>query len=562
MAALSAVLTAVICRPLFGGYLLHRDAVATPRSPLTAGAFGIDGAPPRAVPQDGVIALASQVVDGGFLVAAITALALFAAGVGYGLLAGRLLPGSGAAGMLAAAVVGIWNPFVAERLLQGHWSLLTGYAALGWIVCAVLDVRDRPGLRSWAILAAAFAVAGFTPTGSVFALIVGAVCVVSARWTLPRAAAAAGVWAATALPWLVSAGFSESPAGPVGGAEAFAARAETGLGTVGSVLSLGGIWNAEAVPASRAGWWAAVATACLLVLLIAGSALLLRARRALPAAVPALAALALVVVALVALAATGPGLELTGTLLTHVPGAGLLRDTQKYLALAVPFAALAVAAVAGRLRTWVPTGFAVAAVGLLLIAPLPDLAWGVGGKLRPIDYPPDYARVAALIGHDDSAVAVWPTSPMRDYRWNHGPSLSPLPRMLDAPVLLDGELTVDGETIDRPPRRVQDVVEALEAGGESAELGRLGVGWVVVERHAAGSGTAPAAPERLTGSAARVYDGEDLTAYRIDAARAYPSPGTGAWIAAGVALGVWLSCLLAGLAAAVVRLADRPRRPR
>lgn len=563
VAALSAVLTAVICWPLFGGYLLHRDAVATPRSPLTAAAFGIDGAPPRAIPQDGLLALASQVVDGGFLVATITALALFGAGVGYGRLAGRLLPGAGTAGMLAAAVAGIWNPFVAERLLQGHWSLLTGYAALGWIVCAVLDVRDRPGWRSWAVLAGAFAVAGFTPTGSVFALIVGAVCVLSARPTLPRAATVAGVWTATALPWLVSAGFSESPAGPVGGAEAFAARAETGLGTVGSVLGLGGIWNAEAVPASRAGWWAAVATGCFLVLLIVGSVLLLRTRRALPAAVPALAALALAVVLLMTLAATGPGLDLTGALLTHVPGAGLLRDTQKYLALAVPFVVLAVAAVAGRLRTWVPTGFAVAAIALLLIAPLPDLAWGVGGKLRPVDYPPDYARVTALIGHDDRAVAVWPASPMRDYPWNHGPSLSPLPRMLDAPVVLDEELAVDGEAIDRSPQRVREVIDVLEAGGGPAELARLGVGWVVIERDAAGNVAVPAALDRLADdsrSMARVYDGRDLTVYRIDAARAYPSPGTGAWIAAGIAHGVWVLCLLAGLAAAVVRLSARRSR--
>lgn len=555
LVVLSAILTAVICGPLFGGYLLHRDAVATPQSPLTAAAFGIDGAPPRAIPQDGALAVASQVVDGGFLVAALTALALFGAGVGYGRLAGRLLPSSGTAGMLGAAVVGIWNPFVAERLLQGHWSLLTGYAALGWIVCAVLDLADRPGWRSWTVLASLFAIAGFTPTGSLLALVVSAVCAVWSRWPLRRVLAAAGLWAVSSLPWLVAAGFSAAPAAPVGGAAAFAARAETGLGTLGSVLGLGGIWNADAVPASRASWWAAVATGCLVLLLIGGCALLFRTRRAQSATVTALAALALAAVALVAFAATGPGLAAADVVLTHIPGAGLLRDSQKYLALAVPFVALAVAAVAGWLRVWVPTGFAVAVIGLLLIAPLPDLAWGVGGKLRPIDYPPDYARVTALIGHDDRAVAVWPSSPMRDYRWNDGPSLSPLPRMIDAPVLLDGELIVDDEVIDRPPPRVHEAIEALESG-DTGDAAALGVGWLVVEHDETGTALGFSVnPDAGDRQVEKVYGGDVLTVYRIDAPRAWPSPGTWAWVAAGIAHGGWALCLLAGLAVPV-------RRPR
>ena len=136
----SAGLTAVVAGPLLGAlfgvgprYLLYRDAVSTPRSYVTDAALGVGDLPPRAVPQDWFVAMGSRVVDGGWLVAAIIVAALVVAGVGYGRLAHRLVPGAGHAGAVAAAMLAIWNPYVAERLLQGHWGLLVGYAALGWI---------------------------------------------------------------------------------------------------------------------------------------------------------------------------------------------------------------------------------------------------------------------------------------------------------------------------------------------------------------------------------------------------------------------------------------------
>ena len=57
----------------------------------------------------------------------------------------------------------------------------------------------------------------------------------------------------------------------------------------------------------------------------------------------ALGWLAVATLVLTAGAATGPGLTVVDALLAHVPGTGLLRDTQKFLALAVPFYALAAA---------------------------------------------------------------------------------------------------------------------------------------------------------------------------------------------------------------------------
>ncbi|MBM7365590.1 hypothetical protein [Gordonia hydrophobica] len=546
--AVSGLLTALICAPLFGDYLLYRDAVAVPRFPITADAFGIGGAAPRSVPQDGLLAVASSVIDGGWLVAGLTALALFAAGVGYGRLAQRLVPDVGTTGAVAAAVFAIWNPYVAERLLQGHWSLLAGYAALGWAFCAVLDVADRPGLRSWARLAGVCAAGGLTPTGSVLVAAVVVTSAIAVRLPWRRAGVAAGCWLVTAAPWLVGAAAADG-VGSSGGAAAFALRSEPWLGSVGTALSLGGIWNADATPASRTSPWAAVATGALLAVVAIGAGMLLR-RRPLDRTVAALGVLAGGVVVLVVVAATPPGIATMDAILTHVPGAGLLRDTQKFLALAVPFASVAAAAAVLALRRLVPSGFALAAVGALIAAPLPDLAWGVGGAIAPVSYPADYAAVAALIDdHRDGSVAVWPATQVRHLSWADGPSLTPLPRMLNAPVVVSGALTIDGQTVDEPTGRTADVVAALDAGGDPRRLAALGVGWVVVEE---------ADPPGMLAAATPAYAADHLRAYRIANVTPPPAPGVTAWVAASVAFALWVGAIVVGAAARMRRYRGSP----
>lgn len=528
----SALLTALICAPLHGGYLIYRDAVAVPRFALTPSAFGIDGSAPRAVPQDAVLGVLSRVVDGGWLVALLTTAALFGAGIGYGKLARRLVPSAGTSGSVAAAVVAVWNPFVAERLLQGQWSLLLGYAALAPIVIAVAD-----GHR-WATLAW-FAVAGFTPTGSVLAIVVAAVAAFATGTRRRGAAWMALSWLVTASPWLVGAVVS-SASGSSGGASAFALRAEPGLGSVGTALGLGGIWNAEAVPASRTSAWAAVATVALMSVVVVGCVELRRTRHR---TIRALALLAGVTVLVTVLAATGPGLAVMDAALAHVPGAGLLRDTQKYLALAVPFVAVAAAAAVSRLRRSVPAGFAAGAVALLVIGPLPDLAWGVGGAIAPVRIPADYATVVGMIDDDGTGVALWPESSVRTLTWTRGPSLSPLPRMVDAPVISGGGLIVDGRTYDAPSGRTAEIMSAVRRGDVHA-LARLGIGWVISEE---------ATPPGGLDAADEVFHGEHLRLFRVSDASPAPTPGVLAWTSAITATLLWFAALLAGPAAWIQR---------
>ncbi|MCG7633315.1 hypothetical protein MHN80_13450 [Gordonia McavH-238-E] len=558
--------TAVILAPLLPGligigdrYLLYRDTVSTPRTHVTDTTLGIGDLPPRAVPQDWFLAMASTVVDGGIVVLAVLAAALVFAGVGYGRLAARLVPDAGRTGAAAAALVAVWNPYVAERLLQGHWSLLAGFAALGWILVAVLDLRERPPRGEPAAhtarllqLGGLFAVAGLTPTGSVLAGIVFATALLARPIGLRPTAIAVALWVLSALPWLLTSLITDAPTtSAAAGVEAFGLRSEPWLGPVGTVGSLGGIWNADAVPASRTIGWAAVATICLLLVVAVGAGHLWRRRRQLDPIVRAIAVLASVTAILLLLSTFGPVRAGLGFVVEHVGGGGLLRDTQKFSALLVPAVAVCVAAAVAAARRRVPSGFAFAAVALLVVAPLPDLAWGVGGAVRAIDYPDEWRQVADIVPPARGSVALWPPGTVREYPFARDPSLDPAARMFRAPVVESGELRVDGEVIDPAGEHAAAVTRVLESGGSPAALAALGVGWVLVENDDP--------PAQLAASGHMVFDGPSLRLYQVTGPADRSADDADRAIATGAHL-AWAALLVAGLISAGVGVARTTRR--
>ncbi len=596
-AGYSAAVALLVAGPLLKpGYLLLRDAVSTPRSYPTDSALGLGDAAPRAVPQDALLATLSSIVDGGLIVKVILVVALWAAAYGGAVLVRELLRASIGA-QLAAATVALWNPYVAERLLQGHWSLLTGYAALPWTVLAAYRLRcaltaqqrrgtgtasvrqlevgpaDSDGQSSaWAALAGSLAAAGLTPTG---ALLAG--CTALALVRVRQLPATVALWVAASAPWLTATALSGAggePSDPAGIA-AFAARAEPGLGTLGSSAGLGGIWNAAAVPDSRTTPLAAIGTFALLVIVALGVRAVARnsddpdsrhVRRV-------LLLLAAIAVLFPALGATPWGMDALEWLVVHVPGAGLLRDTQKYVALAMPAYALCAAAGCGVLArlfsaTPQPTTAdqlrlphravtsAVAAIFVaLLMLPLFDLAWGVGGAVRAVRYPDGWRRVAERV--DDSAdIAVLPAGMFRKFPYSgSAPVLDPAPRMLPGDVLQTGELLVRGRTVSGEGARARQVEALLLHGGPAVDLARLGVGWVLVERTTPGPlGESAATLAQLEPT----YEDADFALYRVPGVIERRGSTTQERALAFAAHSLWVAMLFAG-PLIVVGMRARPR---
>ena len=578
---LAALLSLAILAPLLRpGYVLSYDLVPTPHVPFTAAVLGWGDGLPRAVPQDAVVALLTTLVPGWLVLLVALFAVVWLAVVG----AARLVPTDrGLIRLVAGAAYG-WNAFVAERLVIGHWGLLLGYAALPWLVRAALAAREGAypaPVVGWGALAA------LTPTGGLLAAVTAAAVLC---WPFrPNAAAPTDAkrprlrlehtdagrprlrlkWWALAVaalntPWLVAGAVAAAGTGSdPNGVAAFAARAENWSGTLGALLGLGGIWNAEVVPASRTSVLAPVFT--LVVLVVAGAGLAPLVRRWGRRPVGAVATVAACALLVAAAGALPGGARVLTVLVEWVPGAGLLRDGQKFLP---PFAlllalcfALGVERLTTRLATRSPArpsparpslaavvaaGATVAAL-LFPVLALPDLAWGSAGRLASVRYPADWDTVAAkLSGQTGGELVTLPFSSFRVYPWNGSRTvLDPAARYFPVDVVVEdalpvsdgaGEFLVAGES-----RRATAVRTALQDG---RSLAVVGIRWVVVERRTPG----PVPATALAGYR-EIWTGPDLILYEatngalsepVPEQRASPVRVTAVLAGYGVAVGVLL----------------------
>jgi hypothetical protein len=510
--AACAVLTLAVLAPLLApGYVLAYDMVFTPRQALLPDTLGLGSALPRAVPVDAVVALLTTVLPGQVVQKCALAGAVFGAALG----AGRLVPTDRLAVRLVAAAAYAWNAYLAERLFLGHWSLLLAYASLPWVVAAALRLRrGEPGAWAGVVLASLPAV--LVPTGGVLAAAAAMVC--AGR---RRLAGTAAIALALNAPWWLPAALRPGGSGSdPAGAAAFAARSEGPGGPLVSLVGLGGIWNAQVVPGSRAGPLVPAAALVLAAGVGIGLRHLIRAWGGGAAGgLAALAAGGLFVAAAGALPGTSAAL---GWGVAHLPGAGLLRDGQKWTAwwalLAAVCCALAVEAAARRLPDPGPRAVLLAGALLLPVVLLPDLAWGGWGRLAPVAYPADWSATRDLLARDPRPgdVLVLPLSAFRRFDWNGGRTvLDPAPRFLPRAVVVEDTLPVGAVRVRGEDPRVGRVRDALRTG---APLGRLGIGWVLVERGGPGE-SPPAVPRGL----ATVHIGEWLALYRVPGA-VLPAP--------------------------------------
>ncbi|HVB42371.1 MAG TPA: hypothetical protein VNF47_06625 [Streptosporangiaceae bacterium] len=483
---------------LKAGFILSYDMVFVPDPPLGRADLGLAGGPPRAVPSDLVVAVAARIIPAE-VVQRIALLAIFVlacSGAAALLAAWPTLPTRGdPPALLAQLVAGVcyaWNPFVAERLIMGQWALLLGYAGLPWVLREIRrgDQRIRPGPLCAALLPAA--IGGFAAM-SISALAASAVALCAPPSWPARVrglVTVLGVVLLLSLIWLIPAFAVPFHADP-NGIAAFAARSDTPFGPVGSLLMLGGIWNAEAVPAGYGSW--ASTGWLLLVLIAAGCSVLLAARQRI---CPGLGIAAVGGAVLAALGLSAPGRAVLAAAISLWSGFAVLRDGQQFLApLSLAYAVGLGAGASwllGHARRTRPAGSAAGpatALGILaLLAPvllLPGLAWGAAGRLHAVQYPADWLRARQIMASDQrpGSVLLLPWAEYRRYRWNNGEAVfDPWPRMLARTTIWNDALRVGPLTVAAESPQARMLTPIITSGQPITEaLRAVGVRYVVID---------------------------------------------------------------------------------
>ncbi|ACZ84462.1 hypothetical protein [Streptosporangium roseum] len=559
-ALLGLLLALLALGPALGpGFVLRYDMVFVPDPPLTLPGEGF----PRAVPSDLVVALLSRIAPDQLVQKAILIGIFVLAASG----AAALVPSRRLGPRLAAAAFYAWNAYLAQRLLLGQWALLLGVAGLPWAVRAVV----LGGRLRLAVALLPAAVGGFQ------AMLVSALAVLATAATAPvparppgapdtggppgraapvraprdrtvlawgvrarRVAEAALALGVLSLPWLVPALLSRAMTDPAG-VEAFAARADGPLGTVGSLLSLGGIWNANAVVPGQGSWWSAIVRLALAAVAVWGFARL-RAPRAAPGEEPsrgagqgeeplhragvedvppdgagpgaapyragvAVAAGGGLAVALVGAFAPGA----LGGLIAWWPGFGPLRDGQLYLA---PFVLLQAVGLASVVARWHSRAVVAVAVAVPVLV-LPTFALGAFGRLSAVDYPDEWRRVQAIVNADPvpGALLSLPWGAHRAFEWNgRRVVLDPATKMFRRRVLWNDALLVGlpgggrlRVAAEDPASAAAEAALRAGPGGRAAALAGLGIRYVL----------APAGDNTFH-DAVTVFQGREIRLLRLD----------------------------------------------
>jgi len=366
------------------------------------------------------------------------------------------------------------------------------------------------------------------------------------------AATAATLGVVMNLPWLIPSLLGPRvPDNPSLAQALFRARSDSPLGTVGSLLSLGGIWRTDLAPPGRGGLMWIPAFVLIVGLVLAGWALLGRRWPAgCRAGLLAVAAGGLVLAA----APSIPGLDAASRALARLPGGGLIRDSQKFVMPLALMAAVSFGLGVERFLDALPTTdrlvrILAAGSAVLPVALAPTLAWGASGRLFTTDYPSSWARANAIVSADRApgGLLTLPWHAYLPFDWNRVRTVhQPAPLYFSRPVLASTALEVDPFELPQEDPWARAAAPVVTPPGRlaPAALSRLGVRYVLLFKEADWRAQVP----RLVGLAS-VLDTPDLRLYRGAPAR-IPTFPTAPPVA------VVLADLLSGgvLLVAVVRL--------
>ena len=464
--------------PSSGYAFMVRDMMVPARMPLNDLNEGLSSSAPRAVPQDTLLSVFLPPLSTVWIVAAMVLFCAMA-GMIYTAWWVRRTVGASLPVQMVASLLLVWNPFTIERMLQGQWSIVVAMWLLPAIAYTSTYKRCGPMLFFLGI-------AAFTPTGWMFGGIIALVCARS--WLF--AGVVAGAQLFLAAPWLLVTVFNGSDvSADSSSAAAFAARAESGVGTLGALMGLGGIWNSEAVPDSRTGWSAAIGVllCALMVMGACGAREIIRRH----CGVLVVAALAIVVPFLLS---TSAGVSVMGLLMDSVPGAGLLRDSQKFVALAIPgmtlLLARAVQMIAGRLGTgrWLVS----VAVGILIALTVPALPAEMS-PLKAQRLAPEWTQIVNAVSQPTHSSTL--LLPPGNYRVQDGlPVVDPALKLLPGNPIDPGFLIVDDKLVDGNPTAIALLQDTMNGEDHLAENS---VGWVLVDRDSIADDTDTSAMDQL-----------------------------------------------------------------
>lgn len=554
----SALLALAVCLPLFAhGYVLSYDMVWVPVLDLDRPEiWGLGSGLPRAVPSDALAALLGAALPAAVVQRLVLFAALFLLAVG----AARLLRERPVVAQLAGATLAVWNPYVAERLVLGQWPLLLACAGLPWLIGA-LGGTDGP---RWSVAVLAIAATALTPATGVMGVVVG----VAAAWR--RGVVRVVVLAALLNgPWIVAglrhAAIARSDPAAVG---LFDLQPEGHLGRLGSALTLGGVWNTEVVPTSRTLLIALLLAVTIGAVILVGLVTMWQDDRRLLAVLGVVGAIGLAIALAGWLAP-----ELVARVVADVPAGGLVRDGTRWLAMLIPLEAVGFGAgVHVLVRRVELTPWAVPAIVLALTLPfaaLPDIAWGVGGRLDPATYPRGWSGARRVIEKTKTPgdILALPFSSYRQPSWNHDISvLDPAGRFFDRTTVTNDELQVSGRTIAGEDPRSARVGRVLRGKQVRRGLARQGIGLVVLETDTPG---ATASLRRLKGARELEVAGDAIRVFAIPGARPRQIDRADrqimivTWAAAGLTLLLGLvGALRAAGASWRARSATPPKRPR
>ncbi|MGW1340879.1 hypothetical protein ACWCOV_07465 [Kribbella sp. NPDC002412] len=530
------LLTLLITAPLLApGYVVGYDMVFVPDLTVRLDLFGVTTAMPRAVPSDVLVAVLDEVVGGQVLNKVVLVAIPLLSGLGMTALWRELRLGAALPGA-AAVTLFVWNPFVAERLRLGAWALLLGYAALPWLVRSALRLRKGTGWPGFLLASAGCAL---TASGGIVGLLVAGLILL---WPGRRVVWPLGAAVLLNAPWLV-AGLVHGGSATVDPASvtAFAARNEGYGGALPTLLTLGGVWNADVVPGNRGDLLPVIFAFIMLLMSLAGVVLWWRQDRIVGA---------LVVAAVVALLVGMAGVVAPGAfaeVVANVPGAGLFRDGQRYLGPLVLLESIGFGVAVHALLQRVPLHRVVGVTAVLLpIAALPALAGGAGLKVS--NYPAEWVRAQqALAG----PFIPWPFESYRAPVWNdRRPVLDPMPRYFDQPAVVPDELIVAGHRLAGEDARATAVATAVrtamrDGADPTPALLQQGVGWLVYDRDAGG-----APPRDSIHGLTEVYSAMTVSVYRLAGTpvpQHDPPWRVAVVLAAWAVAGVTLAAALAGL---------------